>query len=98
MRGNRTVKVDNASLDAFDSPNLAPLARMAIGISVNQELVWRPKETGPLRIQEDLCRDVGLVRFFPSIPTETVGNYENLSFVFCLRQFLTNKKKADAGL
>lgn len=32
MRGNRTVKLDNSALEAFDSPNMIPLARMAINI------------------------------------------------------------------
>lgn len=32
MRGNRTIKLDNSALEAFDSPNMQPLARMAIKI------------------------------------------------------------------
>ena len=32
MRGNRTIKLDNSALEAFDSPNMPPLAQMAINI------------------------------------------------------------------
>lgn len=35
MRGNRTVKLDNSALEAFDSPNMHPLAQMAINIKGN---------------------------------------------------------------
>lgn len=33
LRGNRTTKLDNTRLEAFDSPNLAPLATMDITIN-----------------------------------------------------------------
>lgn len=33
MRGNRSVKIDNFGLDAFNSPNMAPLATMDITIN-----------------------------------------------------------------
>lgn len=32
MRGNRCIKIDNSGLDAFDSPNLLPLASLEINI------------------------------------------------------------------
>jgi L-asparaginase/Glu-tRNA(Gln) amidotransferase subunit D len=33
MRGNRSKKMDNHGLDAFDSPNLPPLATLDININ-----------------------------------------------------------------
>lgn len=33
LRGNRTIKIDSENFDAFDSPNLAPLA--VVGIDIN---------------------------------------------------------------
>lgn len=35
-RGNRTVKVDNSALEAFDSPNMLPIAQMDINIKSEQ--------------------------------------------------------------
>ena len=35
MRGNRTTKVDCGAFDAFNSPNLTPLARLEIDIIGN---------------------------------------------------------------
>jgi len=42
MRGNRTVKVDAGSLDAFHSPNLPPLVTAGIDIDVNYKAIHRP--------------------------------------------------------
>ena len=35
FRGNRTIKRSNGSLEAFDSPNLAPLATFGIDVAGN---------------------------------------------------------------
>lgn len=35
FRGNRTIKRSNGSLEAFDSPNLAPLATFGIDVTGN---------------------------------------------------------------
>ena len=32
MRGNRCIKLDNSALEAFDSPNMSPIARLEINI------------------------------------------------------------------
>lgn len=32
LRGNRSTKLDNSALEAFDSPNMAPIAQMEITI------------------------------------------------------------------
>lgn len=39
-RGNRTVKRSNGSLDAFDSPNLPPLAHFGIDVHGKTNHVW----------------------------------------------------------
>jgi L-asparaginase/Glu-tRNA(Gln) amidotransferase subunit D len=33
LRGNRSTKLDNSALDAFDSPNMPPLANMDIRVN-----------------------------------------------------------------
>ncbi|KAH7730834.1 Protein C27A7.5 d [Aphelenchoides avenae] len=72
FRGNRVQKLDNSGLDAFSSPNMNPLAHMDIDINVNYESVFRSSEVAPFRVQENLCRSVGVLRIFPSMPIEMV--------------------------
>jgi hypothetical protein len=42
FRGNRTIKMDNSGLDAFTSPNMAPLALMDISIK-GTVFYWKSK-------------------------------------------------------
>ena len=50
MRGNRTVKVDTGSLDAFHCPNMAPLVVAGINIEVDYKAIHRPTKI------EKVCR------------------------------------------
>ena len=60
-------KVSAGSLHAFESPNIAPLATVGISIQVDTKAVWRPGTISALTVQSRLCRDVVLLRLFPSI-------------------------------
>lgn len=71
-RGNRSSKVSNNALDAFDSPNIAPLARVGIDIDVAWNLVQRPKSNRPFRAHDSMSSKVALLRLFPGMPTDTV--------------------------
>ena len=75
LRGNRTVKVSAGSLHAFESPNCSPLASVGISIMVDNKAVWRPGTISALSVQSKLCRDVVLLRLFPSIRTETIRHF-----------------------
>ena len=33
LRGNRSIKVNSSSFDAFDSPNLAPLVTVGVDVT-----------------------------------------------------------------
>ncbi|CAI5449974.1 unnamed protein product [Caenorhabditis angaria] len=72
MRGNRTVKLDNSALEAFDSPNMHPLANMAINIKVNYDSIFRSDNIAAFTVHENLCRHVGMLRIFPSMTIESV--------------------------
>ncbi|KAK6754687.1 hypothetical protein RB195_013587 [Necator americanus] len=72
MRGNRTIKLDNAALEAFDSPNMQPLAKMNIKIQVNYDSIFRTPYINPFTVHDNLCRDVGLLRIFPSMSIDSV--------------------------
>lgn len=75
FRGNRVTKVSSDSLNAFDSPNLSPLATMGINIQVDYGNVWRPRDISPFNLHTNLDRNVSLLRIFPSITLETVKVY-----------------------
>ncbi|XP_049827209.1 L-asparaginase-like [Schistocerca gregaria] len=72
FRGNRTTKVSSASYSAFDSLNFPPLATVGIDIEVDFRSVFRPTSIEPFAVHTALNRNVGLLRIFPSITTETV--------------------------
>jgi L-asparaginase/Glu-tRNA(Gln) amidotransferase subunit D len=42
LRGNRTVKSNSSGLDAFESPNFPPLAKLEIGIRFKQSIALSP--------------------------------------------------------
>lgn len=74
-RGNRTTKVSTGSLQAFDSPNMAPLATAGISIHVDYRSVFRPTTLEKFTVFDRLNRHVGLLRIFPSISAETVSAF-----------------------
>lgn len=72
FRGNRTVKVSSESLDAFNSPNSASLAKMGINVEVDYRLIFRPCTVEKFNVHTVMDENVGLLRLFPSISTATV--------------------------
>ena len=71
-RGNRTSKISNDALAAFDSPNMPPLAHVGIDIDVHWGLVQRPKELRSFEAHADFCEDVAILRLFPGLPLSLV--------------------------
>ncbi|XP_064556304.1 L-asparaginase [Drosophila montana] len=71
LRGNRTVKVSSNSLDAFDSPNVPPLAQIGISVNVDYRLIFRPCSVERFCVHSQLDENVGLLRIFPSISLAT---------------------------
>ena len=75
LRGNRTVKVSSENLEAFQSPNMKPLAEMKINIEVDYKGIHRPTVIERFRAHTELNPNVVLLRLFPSIRTETVKHF-----------------------
>ena len=73
LRGNRTVKKDAGAFNAFETPNLRPLAELEINITVNWSAVFKPNSLSKMNASISLCPHVGLLRFFPSITAENVS-------------------------
>lgn len=72
FRGNRVIKVSSASLDAFSSPNVAPIAKIGINVEVDYRLIFRPCVVAKFAVHAKLDENVGLLRIFPNITTSTV--------------------------
>ncbi|EEC17925.1 asparaginase, putative [Ixodes scapularis] len=78
FRGNRTSKFSIDQLDAFASFNLRPLATIGINIEIEWNLLESRHLLDPaapklFRAHDRLNRNVGLLRFFPSITLEVVS-------------------------
>ncbi|XP_039677553.1 60 kDa lysophospholipase-like isoform X1 [Perca fluviatilis] len=71
-RGNRTTKVDSGSFNAFASPNMTPLATTEVDVTINWDTVLRPSTTAKFQVSPEMNRNVGLLRLFPGITTDTV--------------------------
>ncbi|VDM27809.1 unnamed protein product [Hydatigera taeniaeformis] len=73
LRGNRVVKRSATDLDAFTSPNYPLLAEMSIDVNFHlANILHYPGESKNLVVIDSLCRNVIMLRIFPSITTETV--------------------------
>jgi L-asparaginase len=70
LRGNRSRKVHASSFAGFASPNLAPLGRAGVTLSVDASLV-RPAAVGPLRRGGGLCADVAALKLHPALDQAT---------------------------
>ncbi|CAG8623069.1 15712_t:CDS:10, partial [Acaulospora morrowiae] len=71
FRGNRSVKMNAVEFNAFDSPNLVPLATVGININVNWAEVVRPSAI-KFNAHKILNRNVSSLRLFPGITESTV--------------------------
>ena len=69
------TQVSAGSLHAFESPNCSPLVSVGITIHLDNKSVWRAGTISALTVQSKLCRDVVLLRLFPSIRTETIKHF-----------------------
>ncbi len=72
LRGNRTTKQKAMDFDAFDSPNLKPLARVGVNIDVDWSEVMKPGELAPFKAHRRLDPNVVTLRLFPGITEATV--------------------------
>merc|ERR1719232_1618064 len=75
--------VSAGSLHAFESPNCSPLVTVGISITVDTKSVWRAGTISALTVQSKLCRDVVLLRLFPSIRTETIRHFLTVQSKLC---------------
>nr|XP_034325229.1 L-asparaginase isoform X2 [Crassostrea gigas] len=75
LRGNRTIKNDAISFSALISPNIPPIALLESRIDVDWSAVFRATGTEKFRVHTNMCQNVGLLRMFPGITTQTVKTF-----------------------
>ncbi len=73
LRGNRATKVNSESFEAFDSPNLEPLAQAGINIRYNDKLIL-PAAQAPLKLHNELDTRVSILKIHPGITPGVVRN------------------------
>ena len=73
MRGNRTMKVNAESFEAFRSPNLEPLAESGINIRYNDRII-RKCSGEPLKVSLGLDTRVSILKIHPGITPQVVRN------------------------
>ncbi len=76
LRGNRAVKIDSDSLDAFESPNFPPLGTVGIEIKIRWDLVLPPPKTRKtIKVAALSESRVAGLRLFPGISVDIVKNF-----------------------
>lgn len=76
LRGNRAVKVDADSLDAFASPNFPALGTVGIEININWDLILPTAKTrGPLTVNALNEARVAGLRLFPGVSIDIIKNF-----------------------
>lgn len=70
-RGNRATKYSADNFNAFKSSNFPRLAKIGMGITFRQDVLWRPVEDAPLRVHYGMDTNVMYLSLFPGI-TETM--------------------------
>lgn len=70
-RGNRATKYSADNFNAFKSSNFPRLAKIGMGITFREEVLWRPKDRAPLKVHYGMDTNVMYLSLFPGI-TETM--------------------------
>ncbi|KAL5266450.1 hypothetical protein ACHWQZ_G003742 [Mnemiopsis leidyi] len=107
FRGNRTVKKKSEDIDAFDSPNMSPLAVMGTHINVN----WKNVEDSSMSLKKfcvhsEMCGEVAMLRLFPGMTCSTevcARGVIVVNITQCLSgtvstEYNTGKVLSDAGI
>lgn len=69
-RGNRSIRNNNIDFNAFETPNLRPLAHLGVKITVNWDIVLKEPEE-KFSFFEDFNNNICSVKIFPMMDDET---------------------------
>ncbi|KAJ3649762.1 hypothetical protein Zmor_021485 [Zophobas morio] len=73
LRANRSTKVYLNELNAFQSPNYGVLAEIGVDIKVYSTRLMKPMAE-KFAINTNLCRDVGILRIYPTLTPDILQN------------------------
>jgi len=73
FRGNRSIKIDAFGLEGFDSPNMPPLVVFGLTPKIDWSLIPKQKSS-QFHVEKRLSRKVGVLKMYPSIPTQIIKN------------------------
>jgi L-asparaginase len=71
FRGNRTIKINNNGLDAFDSPNYLPLGKLETSMKIYSNLIL-PHPRGMFRVHHDFVTNIAVWRMIPGFDDEYI--------------------------
>ena len=71
LRGNRTVKTNSGGLDAFESPNWPPLAKLETGIRLRRGAAL-PQPKGRFRVHREMETNIAVWRMVPGFDDEYI--------------------------
>lgn len=66
-RGNRATKYSADNFNAFKSSNFPRLAKIGMGITFRDEILWRPVDKAPLKVHYGMDTNVMYLSLFPGI-------------------------------
>ncbi|XP_064403928.1 L-asparaginase 1-like [Halichondria panicea] len=74
-RGNRVTKMNSSAYNAFNSPNIPPLATIGVDISVEWDAIQRPAKLEKFKVNTEMNNNVGILRFFPGITASSIRSF-----------------------
>lgn len=76
-RGNRSTKYSADNFNAFKSSNFPRLAKIGMGITFRNEILWRPKDKAPLKVHYGMDTNVMYLNLFPGITVTMLRHWLN---------------------
>lgn len=70
VRGNRAKKMSQTHFDAFESPNIRPLAKLGTELKLEDHVIVRRSKD--LELRTKLVTDVACIKIFPGITNEFI--------------------------
>lgn len=77
-RGNRTIKRSAEHFNAFESPNLPPLAEAGISINFNSRIIRKGNQNRKLLINRTLDTNIVIFKIFPGMSRSVVESILNV--------------------
>lgn len=98
-RGNRATKYSADNFNAFQSSNFPRLAKIGMGISFREDILWHPRDTSPLKVHYPMDANVMYLSIFPGITTTMVRHVFNTPGLkgVVLKTFGAGNAPSDSG-